>query len=708
MNELVVQSRERDIGIITINNPPVNALSPGVPEGIIAALGLLQKDATITGIVLIGGGRTFIAGADIKEFEKITSGQKPRNAGLTPLLQALEDCAKPVVCAIHGTAFGGGLETAMACHYRVAVASAQVGQPEVKLGLIPGAGGTQRLPRLAGVARAAEMCTMGEPLSAPEALQAGILDKIVIGDLLEGAIAFARALAARGQPLCKTRDLTQKLNDQNANAQALDAARTMVKQRARGLFAPAKALDAIEAATRLPFEEGLRKEAELFQECLFSEQSKALIHVFFGERAVARVPGIDKASPLVPIRQAAVVGAGTMGGGITMAYANAGIPVILKEISQQALHQGLNIIRKNYAATVAKGRLSQQHMDERLARIQPTLSYERFPEADIVVEAVFEEMALKKKTFAELDKAARPDAILASNTSTLDIDEIASATSRPHQVIGHHFFSPANVMRLLEIVRGNATSASVIATSLSLAKRLGKVGVVVGNCRGFVGNRMYGPYQREAQFLLEEGVRVEEVDAALVDFGMAMGPLAVGDLSGLDVSWRIRKEYRHLEPAGQRVPIVADQLCEMRRFGQKTGAGWYRYEPGKRTPLADPDVQMLIETSARAAGIARRTIGRAEIVERTLYALINEGAKILEEEFAARAVDIDIIYINGYGFPAHRGGPMWYADTVGVKNVYERIRAFEKQHGDLWKPAALLRQLTEAGRSFADFDKQKG
>jgi 3-hydroxyacyl-CoA dehydrogenase len=701
MNELVVQSRARDIGIITINNPPVNALSPGVPEGIIAALASLQKDAAISGIVLIGGGRTFIAGADIKEFEKITSGQKQRNAGLTPLLQALEECAKPVVCAIHGTAFGGGLETAMACHYRVAVASAQVGQPEVKLGLIPGAGGTQRLPRLAGVARAAEMCTMGEPVPAPEALQAGILDKIVAGDLLEGAIAFARALAARDEPPRKTCDLTEKLNDPKANAQALHEARAMINERARGLFAPPKALDAIEAATRLPFEEGMRKETELFQECLFSEQSRALIHVFFGERVVAKVPGIDKDVPLVPIRQAAVVGAGTMGGGITMAYANAGIPVILKEISQEALDRGLNIIRKNYAATVAKGRLSQQQMDERLARIQPTLSYERFAEADIVVEAVFEEMALKKKTFAELDRAARPDAILVSNTSTLDIDEIASVTPRPQQVIGHHFFSPAHVMRLLEIVRGNASSAAVIATSLALAKRLGKVGVVVGNCRGFVGNRMYGPYQREAQFLLEEGARVEEVDAALVDFGMAMGPLAVGDLSGLDVSWRIRKEYRHLEPAGLRVPLVADRLCEMGRFGQKTGAGWYRYEPGKRAPLTDPDVQKLIETSARAGGIARRAIGREEIVERTLYALINEGAKILEEGFAARAVDIDIIYINGYGFPAYRGGPMWYADTVGVKNIYERIRTFEKQHGDLWKPAALLRQLAEAGRTFS-------
>ena len=432
------------------------------------------------------------------------------------------------------------------------------------------------------------------------------------------------------------------------------------------------------------------------------DQSKALIHVFFGERAVAKIPGIGKDVPVIPIKQAAVVGAGTMGGGITMAYANAGIPVILKEIAQEALDRGFDTIRKNYAATVAKGRLTQQQMDERLARIQPTLSYDRFQEADIVVEAVFEAMALKKKTFAELERVARPDTILASNTSTLDIDEIASVTSRPQQVIGHHFFSPANVMRLLEIVRGKASSPTVVATSLALARTLGKVGVLVGNCRGFVGNRMFHPYQREAQFLLEEGARVEEVDAVLTDFGMAMGPLAVGDLAGLDVGWRIRKEYRHLVPQGERQPLVADQLCEKGNFGQKTGSGWYRYEAGNRTPVPNPEVQQLIESCARQAGIQHRTIGRDEILDRVLYALVNEGAKILEEGFALRAVDIDIIYINGYGFPAYRGGPMWYADTVGLKKVYERISAFEKQHGALWKPAALLRQLAESGRTFAD------
>jgi len=693
------------VGVITVNNPPVNALSPGVPEGIQACLEAAIKDVAVKAVVLIGGGRTFIAGADIKEFGKITSGQKG-GIRLHTLLQALEDCPKPVVAAIHGTAFGGGLETAMACHYRVAVPTAQVGQPEVKLGIIPGAGGTQRMPRLAGIPKAAEMCASGEPIGAAEALRSGLVDQVVDGELLRGAIAFAHEIAAKGQPPRRTRDMTDRLGDPKANAEALAAVRKMVHKRARGMMAPLKALEAVEAAITLSFAEGCKKESQLFTECLFSDQSKAMIHGFFGERQVAKIPGLAKETPLLPIKRAAVVGAGTMGGGITMTYANAGIPVLLKEVSQEALDKGMATIRKNYAASVGKGRLTQAQMDERLARIQPTLTYERFGEADIVVEAVFEGMELKKQVFTQLDKAARPDAILASNTSTLDIDAIASATSRPQQVIGHHFFSPANVMRLLEIVRGKHSSPSVIVTSMALAKTLGKVGVLVGNCRAFVGNRMFGPYQREAQFLLEEGARVEEVDAALVDFGMAMGPLAVGDLAGLDVGWRIRKEYKHLVAKGLREPLAADKLCEMGHFGQKTGGGWYRYADG-RTPVPDPEVEKIIEECARAAGITRRKIAPAEIIERTIYALVNEGAKILEEGFALRAVDIDIIYINGYGFPAYRGGPMWYADTVGLKTVYQRICAFEEQQGFWWKPSNLLRQLAESGKTFADLDKEK-
>jgi 3-hydroxyacyl-CoA dehydrogenase len=707
MSELVTLTKERDVGVITINNPPVNALSPGVPEGIAASLETLRNDSSIKAVVLIGGGRTFIAGADIKEFGKITSGQQKAEIGLHTTLQALEDYPKPVVCAIHGTAFGGGLETAMACHYRVAVPSAQVGQPEVKLGLIPGAGGTQRLPRLAGAAKAAEMCASGDPVGAVDALSCGIIDKLIEGDLLQGAVAFAREAAAKGATHPKTRDRNDKLKDQKSNLAILSAAEEAVKKKARNLFAPQKAVDAVKAAVTLPFAEGIKKERELFTECLFSDQSKALIHVFFGDRAVARVPGVGKDTPTIPIKTAAVVGAGTMGGGIAMTYANAGIPVILKEIGQKELDRGLETIKKNYAQSVKRGRMTQQQVDQNLARIQPTLGYERFKEADIIVEAVFEEMALKKKTFSELDKVARSDTILASNTSTLDIDQIASATSRPSRVIGHHFFSPANVMRLLEVVRGRETGKDVIATSMGLAKTLGKVGVLVGNCRGFVGNRMFEQYQREAQFLLEEGARVEEVDTALFGFGMAMGPLAVGDLAGLDVGWRIRKEYKHLRKPGQREPLVADRLCEMGRYGQKTGAGWYRYEQGSRAGIPDPEVEKIIETCAQGAGIARRKISPEEIIERTVFALINEGAKILEEGYALRAVDIDIIYINGYGFPAYRGGPMWYADTVGLKKVHDRVAEFEKKHGEAWKPAGLLAQLANTGKTFADFDKQK-
>jgi 3-hydroxyacyl-CoA dehydrogenase len=705
--ELVSTSTRDGVGVITINNPPVNALSPGVPEGIAAAVEALGRQQDVQAIVLIGGGRTFIAGADIKEFGKITSGQKRDISGMRNMLVALEGCSKPVVAAIHGTAFGGGLETAMVCHYRVAAPAAQVGQPEVKLGLIPGAGGTQRLPRLAGVAKAAEMCAFGDPVKAADALQCGIVDRVVEGDLLTGAIAFTREIAATGKPPRKSCDLNEKLEDAAGNATAIFAVREAVRKRSRGLFAPLKAVEAVEAATKLPFAEGLQREGQLFQECLFSDQSKALIHVFFGERAVSKVPGIPKDTPLIPIKRAAVVGAGTMGGGITMAYANAGIPVLLKEVTQEALDKGMATITKNYAATVKKGRLTQAQMDERLARIQPTVSYERFGEADIVVEAVFEGMELKKKVFAELDKVARPDAILASNTSTLDIDQIASGTSRPQQVIGHHFFSPANVMKLLEMVRGKQSSPSVIATSMALSKTLGKVGVLVGNCRGFVGNRMFGPYQREAQFLLEEGAKVEQVDEAMVDFGMAMGPLAVADLAGLDVGWRIRKEYKHLQPEGLRDARAADRLCEMGRYGQKTGGGWYHYPEGTRSAVPDPEVEKVIKACAKESGIQRRTISAEEIVERIVYALVNEGAKILEEGFALRAVDIDIVYVYGYGFPAYRGGPMWYADTVGLPKVYQRICELERQHGGWWTPAPLLKDLAEAGRTFADFDSSK-
>jgi 3-hydroxyacyl-CoA dehydrogenase len=706
MSDLVLTSQNGAIGILTVNNPPVNALSPGVPEGIVAGLEQFEKDDSVKAIVLIGGGRTFIAGADIREFGKITSGgDRRRGPGFLGVLERMENCTKPIVAAIHGTALGGGLETAMACHYRVAVPSAQVGQPEVKLGIIPGAAGTQRLPRLAGVAKAVEMCAAGDPIGAAEAFQCGIVDQIVEGDLLTGALAFATTKI--GTPPRRTCDLNGKLGNEQANAPIFVAARDAARKKARNLMAPIAAIDAVEAATKLPFAEGVKREAELFQDCLFSDQSKGMIHVFFGDREVAKIPGIPKETAQIPVNKAAVVGAGTMGGGIAMVLANGGIPVLLKETDQAALDRGLATIKKNYANSVKKGRFTQEVMDQRMARIQPTLTYDGFGEVDLVIEAVFEGMALKKQIFAELDKVVRPGAILASNTSTLNIDEIASATKRPEWVIGTHFFSPANVMRLLEIVRGKATSKEVIATLMALSKKLGKVGVLVGNCRGFVGNRMFGPYRREAQFLVEEGATVEAIDNALYEYGMAMGPMATGDLAGLDVGWRIRKEFKDAENTSVRQPLVEDRLCEAGRYGQKTGAGWYKYDENRRA-LHDPEVDKLIEQIRKESGRTPRAIGAEEIVERIIYALVNEGARILEDGFALRAVDIDIIYVNGYGFPAYRGGPMWYADTVGLKKVYERVVEFEKQHGALWTPAPLLKQLAEAGKTFADFDKQVG
>jgi len=704
MSDLVRLTKDDGIAIITINNPPVNALSPGVPEGIAEAVEQINKDDNVRAAVLIGGGRTFVAGADIKEFGKLTSGKSSGTMDFPTVLLQIENCRKPVVMAVHGTAFGGGMELCMAGHYRVAVPSAQVGQPEVKLGLIPGAAGTQRLPRLAGIAKAVEMCAEGNPISAKDALKFGIVDRLIEGDLLAGAVAFAREIA--GQPAPKTRERNEKLGAAEQNAPLFAAARETARKKQRNLMAPLAAIDAVEDATRLPFAEGCAAERERFIRCLFSDQSKSLIHVFFGEREVSKIPDIPKETPVLLINATAVVGSGTMGGGIAMVLANAGLPVLLKEADQPALDRGLANIRKNYANSVSRGRFTQQFVDERLKLIQPTLSYDGFAHVDMVIEAVFEGMTLKKEVFAELDRVCKPGTILASNTSTLNIDEIASATSRPEFVIGTHFFSPANVMRLLEIVRGKKTSKEVIATCIQLSRKLGKVGVLVGNCRGFAGNRMFHPYIREATFLVEEGAAVEAVDGALYNFGMAMGPLATGDLAGLDVGWRIRKEYRHLEKPGLRQAFAADHLCELGRFGQKTGAGWYRYDENRR-PTADPEVPEMIRKWAAEAGIPQRRIFPEEIVDRCIYALVNEGARILDEGIALRAVDLDIIYLNGYGFSAYRGGPMWYADAVGLKKVYDRVAEFHQQHGELWQPAPLLKQFAEQGKLFADFNREQ-
>jgi 3-hydroxyacyl-CoA dehydrogenase len=702
MAELVRLTRQDDIAVITIDNPPVNALSPGIPEGIQALLNEAAQDGRVRAIVVLGAGQTFIAGADIREFAKIVSGERPR-LSLYPFLLAIEDYPKPVVMAIHGAAFGGGLETAMAGHYRVIAPGAQVGQPEVKLGLIPGAGGTQRLPRLAGLAKAVEMCASGQSIPAREAVELGIADRLIEGDLLEGAIAFAREVGSK--PTLKTRERDEKLHD--VNPALFTMAREKARKSGRGMTAPLAAIDAVEAAARLTFDEGCRREAELFDECLYSSQSRALIHAFFGERTVAKIPGLPKDVKPAEISRAAVIGAGTMGGGIAMTFANAGIPVIVKETAAEALERGMNTIRGNYLKSAAKGRISQADVEQRLVRITPQLSYEGFDQADIIVEAVFENTAVKKQVFTEIGKIAKPSCVLASNTSSLDIDEIASATVHPDMVIGTHFFSPAHVMRLLEVVRGRETAPRVIATAMALGKKLGKIAVLAGNCPGFIGNRMVGPYLREAQFLVEEGASVEQVNQALYDFGMAMGPLAMDDLAGLDIGWAIRKEFARFEKPGVRQPRLPDLLCEMRRFGQKAGRGWSLYD-ADRKPSPDPEVAALAEKTAADAGIQRRTILDEEIVDRCIYALVNEGARILEDGIALRAVDIDITYIYGYGFPAWRGGPMFYADTAGLTRVLQRIEEFEREHGsDLWSPAPLLKRLASEGQSFAEFEKKR-
>lgn len=705
MSESVKLTFDGEIAIITVDNPPVNALSPGVPEAIESALERIADDAEIKGAILIGGGKTFIAGADIREFDKIRNQTRDAGSPILQLILLLEDLPKPFVAAIHGTAFGGGLEIAQAAHFRVADAKSLFGQPEVNLGLIPGAGGTQRLPRLIGVSKAVEMCAFGEPISAGDALENGLIDEIITGDLLAEATKFIRRVIKANKPLRRTRELKDKLGDEAANRQIFETARATAKKIKRGLDAPLKAIDAVEAATKLSFDAGIEFENRLFAECLESTESKALIHVFFGEREVAKIPDVPKDTAVLPIAKAAVVGAGTMGGGIAMNFANAGIPVVLKETTGEALTRGMATIEKNYAGSVKKGRMTEEAMRERLSLITPTLGFDEFADADVVVEAAFENMALKLEIFGELDKICKPSAILASNTSTLSIDEIAAATSRPEMVVGHHFFSPANVMRLLEIVRGEKTSKEVVATSMKLAKRLRKLGVLVGNCRGFVGNRMVEPYGREAQFLVEEGATVEQVDGALNRFGMAMGLFAMSDLAGVDVGWRVRQEYRHLEIAGRRYPIIADKIYELGRYGQKTKAGWYDYDENRK-PAPNREIAQMLKDSAVEAEIEQREISDEEIVDRTIYALVNEGAKILEDGIALRSVDIDLVYINGYGFPIWRGGPMFYADTVGLAKVYEKVKEFHGAHGDWWQPSELLKELAATGGSFSDFDKR--
>jgi len=682
------------IAVIAVNNPPVNALTVGVPQGILDALDLAYQDAAVSAVILAGGGRGFIAGADINEF---LTPPPAGSANIFDVIDALDAAPKPVIAAIHGNALGGGLEVAMACHYRCALAEAMVGLPEIKLGLLPGAGGTQRLPRLVGIEAALPLIASGDFVPAARAEALGIIDRVIESPLIESAAAYAGWLVATRQPLRRARDLSAKAP---AAAGFFDDFAKSMRTAARGQIAPELIVDCVKAALTLPFDQGIARERANFRRCLESPQSKALIHLFFAERNAAKIPDVPRQTKRMEIKHAAVIGAGTMGGGIAMNFANAGIPVTLVEINEQALGRGLGTIRANYASTVKRGRLSQHDMDARVALIHPTIDEKDVADADVVIEAVFEDMEVKKDLFAKLDRLTRKDAILASNTSTLDIDQIAAATKRPGQVIGTHFFSPANVMRLLEVVRGAKTSKETIATVMDLGKTIGKVPVLVGVCDGFVGNRMLVQYLRQAHAMLAEGALPREIDQALYDFGLAMGPFAMIDLAGLDVGWRIRK--RRMAERGTNVSDapIEDLLCERGRFGQKTGAGWYRYRQGSRAPEPDPEVEALILDYAKSQRIKRRPIAAAEIVERCLYQLVNEGAKILAEGIALRASDIDVIYANGYGFPRWRGGPMFHADQIGVDKVHESIRGYFEDYGEDWKPAPLLEKLAREGGRF--------
>jgi 3-hydroxyacyl-CoA dehydrogenase len=682
------------IAVIRFDNPPMNTLAHAMREAVVGHLAKALADAAVSAVVLTGGGRAFCSGAEIREFNTPKSVASP---SVRDIIAAIEASPKPVVAAIHGVAMGGGLELALGCHWRVAAPGAQLALPEVKLGLIPGAGGTQRLPRALGPERALEMIVSGGTVKSESVAGTPLVDEIVEGDLVEGAVRFAARLVSERRPLRRLRDVAARLE----RAESFFAeARKKVASEQRGYPAPARAIDAVEAALKMPFDEGVKFERRLFEQLLATPESRALRHAFFGERAVARIPDVPEDTPTLDVKRVAVVGAGTMGGGIAMAFANVGFPVTLLETSREALARGLDTIRKNYAGTVARGRMAQAEMDARTGRIGATLDYADIRDADLVIEAVFEDMKVKKEVFAALDRTMKKGAILATNTSTLDVDEIARATSRPESVVGMHFFSPANVMRLLEIVRGEQTSKPVLATTLKLAKAIRKVGVVSGVCDGFIGNRMVEQYLRQAGFLLDEGALPQQVDRALQDWGMAMGPFAMSDLAGNDVGWSIRKR-RYVERPEFKYSGIPDKLCELGRFGQKTGAGFYRYEAGSRTPVPDPAVEKLIIDHSQQIGLARRAVPDSEIVERCIYALVNEGARILEEGIALRAVDVDMVYLTGYGFPPYRGGPMFYADTVGLARVVGAIEKYAKGYrGECWEVAPRLERLAREGKTF--------
>jgi 3-hydroxyacyl-CoA dehydrogenase len=680
--------------LITLQNPPVNGLGFSTRQGIVAGVTRALDDDAIKAIVITGAGKAFSGGADIREFNKPAATAAPN---LLNVIAVLEASSKPIVAAMHSVAMGGGLELAMGCHFRVVQTGTQIALPEVKLGILPGAGGTQRLPRLIGVEPALNMIVSGSTVPAEKLAKTALFDEIVETDVVKAALAFAERAVASSLPLKKARDIKIKF----ATAEGFfQFARNMVTAAAKNYPAPLKCVDAVEASVTKPFDEGMRIEREAFTYLVQTTESKALRHAFFGERAASKIPDIPDDTPTRPIRSAAVIGAGTMGGGIAMNFANAGIPVTVLEMKSEALEKGLAVVRKNYENSMKKGKLTPEKFAERVGLIKGSLAYQDIRDADIVIEAVFEDLAVKEQVFKQLDEVMKPGAILASNTSTLDVDKIAAFTRRPEDVIGTHFFSPANVMKLLEVVRGKKTGKDVLATVMQLSKKIKNTGVVSGVCDGFIGNRMIEQYSRQAGFLLEEGALPQQVDKAVERFGFAMGPFRMGDLAGNDVGWYIRKR-RYVEKPNIVYSKTADLLCEMGRFGQKTGAGWYDYKPGDRTAYPSEVVNEMIIAHSKTLGVTRRKISDDEIVERLVFALVNEGAHILEEGIALRASDIDMVYLTGYGFPIYRGGPMFYADTVGLPNVILAMHRYARQrHGDAWKPAPLLEKLAAEGKTF--------
>jgi 3-hydroxyacyl-CoA dehydrogenase len=699
MSEIIQYSRRGPVAVISIDSPPVNGLGHAVRAGVLRCLEGALADDEVEAIVIHGDGRMFSAGADIKEFGTDLVLLPPT---LRELIDAAEAADKPVVAAIHGVAAGGGCEFALGCHYRIAAADARIGLPEVTLGIIPGAGGTQRLPRLVGIPVALDFIVQGKLNPAVKAHDVGLVDDLFEGDAADAGVAYADKLIAQGRGPRRTREQNERVEAARGKGEIFAQYREGSAKKARDLEAPLAAIESIENAANLPFDEGMKAEREIFDRCVASDQSKAMRHAFFAEREVGKIPDVPKDTPTRDIAKVGVVGCGTMGQGIAMAFANAGVPVKVLEVDQEALDAGLEKIEKTYESSVTKGRLSQEEGKRILSAIAGTLDFADFADADLVVEAVFEDMGLKTEIFGKLDAVCKEGAILATNTSTLDINEIAATTSRAGDVIGLHFFSPAHIMRLLEIVRGDATEKDVVATAIALAKRLRKTGVLVGVCEGFVGNRMLLAYLREAYFVLEEGALPQQVDKAICDFGFPMGPFTMLDMAGLTVGYLIRKHQAATRPADERYSDIEDRIVEMDRLGQKTGSGWYKYEPGNRTPVPDPDIETLIVETSERLGIERRELSDEEIIERCLYPLVNEGAKLLEEGIAIRSSDVDVVWLYGYGFPRFRGGPMFWADLIGTKTIYDKLVEFEAVHGELMKPAALLARLAEEGKGFAD------